>query len=125
MALGMMSELHDVGFQANSITCNAALSACEKGNQWQRALVLFQMLKTSGQGTFVTHCAALGACAEGIQWLLALQVLGNMREVQMHSLVASCMAAHACEFNFQTSKFRMVLAILETDLLELLNENII
>ena len=83
------------------------------------------MLKTSGQGTFMTHCAALGACAEGIQWLLALQVLGNMREVQMHSLVASCMAAHACEFNFQTNKFRMVLAILETDLLELLNENII
>jgi hypothetical protein len=39
-ALGLLGALPEASLQGNSITFNAALSALEKGAEWQRALAL-------------------------------------------------------------------------------------
>ena len=36
------------GIPASSITCNAAISACGKGWQWQRALQLMEEMQAKG-----------------------------------------------------------------------------
>ena len=38
----MFEERQSNGLQANVITYNATISACEKGKQWQRAAGVFE-----------------------------------------------------------------------------------
>ena len=62
----------------NVITCNAAISACETGMQWQSALVLLsRMASVSTAATSITYGAAISACEKGSQWEKALQFLGD------------------------------------------------
>ena len=50
------------------ITYSAQISACEKGQQPERALELFKALQRQGMVTSViTHNALISACEEGQQ----------------------------------------------------------
>ena len=44
-ALALLKEMRASGVAPNVITYNAAISACEKGGQWERALSLLEEVR--------------------------------------------------------------------------------
>ena len=63
------------GVPANNITDSAAISACEKGGQWQMALQLMEDMQVKGfPAHTITYSAAISACEKGGQWQGALCV---------------------------------------------------
>ena len=66
--------------RANTVTYSAAISACEKGWQWQQALRLLgdMQIKNIWADT-VSYSAAISACEKGWQWQQALRLLGDMQ----------------------------------------------
>ena len=58
------------------ITYSAAISACEKGKQPDKALELLEGMQWSGlEPAMVTYCAAISACEKGEQSDKALVLL--------------------------------------------------
>ena len=43
-----MVDMQTEGIPADTITYNAAISACEKGSQWQRGLPLMEDMQAKG-----------------------------------------------------------------------------
>ena len=83
----------------NIISLNAAIAACEKGNQWLLAL---QFLSPGPRGhqlrpDVISYSSCLSACATLGQWLWALEVYGRMGQ-EMD--VISCNAAGILEWFF-------------------------
>ena len=61
------------------ITWNAVITACQKGGQWQAALLVFsEMGETKLAPDAITFGAAIAACQTGGQWEIALQILSQM-----------------------------------------------
>ena len=53
----------------NILCCSAAISACEKGGQWQVALVLFAAMPLAEiLPDVISYNAAVSACEKGGQW---------------------------------------------------------
>ena len=50
---------------ANVFSCSAAINACNKGRQWQRALDLFWAMP---EVDVVSYNASITACEKGSQW---------------------------------------------------------
>ena len=66
------------GVQPNVISFNAAISACEKGGQCERALALLGDMRAAGvQPDVISFSAAISACEKGGQWELALGAAGR------------------------------------------------
>ncbi len=60
---------------ADVFTYNAAISACEKGWQWERARELFRAMPACGvQADVITYSAAISACEKGGQGERALEL---------------------------------------------------
>eukprot|EP00933_Yihiella_yeosuensis_P059746 TRINITY_DN6135_c0_g1_i9.p1 TRINITY_DN6135_c0_g1~~TRINITY_DN6135_c0_g1_i9.p1 ORF type:complete len:145 (+),score=13.01 TRINITY_DN6135_c0_g1_i9:237-671(+) len=60
----------------NEISYSAAISACEKGGQWQTALNLLSLMHQSRVvPNVISYSAAIRACETGCQWQLALILL--------------------------------------------------
>eukprot|EP00435_Cladocopium_sp_Y103_P027638 s3428_g6.t2 len=75
---------HDLSKKANVITYSAAISACEKGSQWQRALMLLgEMDKKQVPANLITYSAAISACGRGEEWQQALQLLAQLTELEL------------------------------------------
>ena len=67
------------GIGKDTITYTAAISACEKGQQWTLALDLLRQMTHEGIGKNTITCsAAVSACDEGQQGALALDLLSEM-----------------------------------------------
>ena len=67
--------------QADVIIFNAALSACEKDAQWQRALSLFDGIqKIRIQPDVITFSVTISACEKGKQWPRALRLFDGMQK---------------------------------------------
>ena len=65
----MAAELVSLGKHA----CGWVNNACEKGEQWQHVLDLFEkMLCESVRRVALTYSAAISACLNGEQWQKAL-----------------------------------------------------
>ncbi|CAK8997222.1 Pentatricopeptide repeat-containing protein At1g74850 [Durusdinium trenchii] len=76
--LEMLRELDSQSLESNLIVYSAAISACDKGSQWQVAIDLLERLED--QETSLVCCsAAMSACARGSQWELALDLLATTR----------------------------------------------
>ena len=59
----------------NVITYSAAISSCEKGQQWAKALQLFSHIQQSHVHPFVvTYNSAISARGQGHQWAEPLQL---------------------------------------------------
>jgi pentatricopeptide repeat domain-containing protein 1 len=65
----LLEEVQAKGIPANTITYNAAISAYEKGGQWQRALQLMKDMQAKGiPANTITYNAAISVCEKGRQW---------------------------------------------------------
>ncbi len=68
------------GCPAQCHLLHAAISACEKGQQWQQALVpLAVMQKSAILPKDIFYSAANSACEKGTQWQQALGLLAVMQ----------------------------------------------
>ncbi|CAE8597308.1 unnamed protein product [Polarella glacialis] len=99
--------------EVNVFHCSAAISACEKGGQWQLALSLLRtmpdMRVTPNE---VSYSAAISACEKGGQWQLALSLLNIMPDMQLMPNKFSYSAAiSACE---KGGQWQLALSLLTT-----------
>ncbi|CAK0843967.1 unnamed protein product [Prorocentrum cordatum] len=63
---------------------SAGISACEKGEQWQRALALLgEVWEAKLEPNVISYNAGISACEKGGQWQPALALLTVMREAQL------------------------------------------
>ncbi|CAE8636052.1 unnamed protein product [Polarella glacialis] len=61
------------------ITFNATVTACDRGQQWQRALSVVELMRSQNlEATVITLNATLSACVKGRQWQAALLLFEEM-----------------------------------------------
>ncbi|CAK0904771.1 unnamed protein product [Prorocentrum cordatum] len=66
------------------ISYNSGISACEKDDNWQHALLLLSEMREAKVGPdVVSYSAGVGACEKGNQWQKALSLLSEMREAKL------------------------------------------
>ncbi|CAK0894730.1 unnamed protein product [Prorocentrum cordatum] len=74
----------EVKVEPDVISYSAGISACEKGEQWQRALALLrEMRKAQLEPNTVSYNAGISACEKGLQWQRALALLLEMRDAKL------------------------------------------
>ncbi|CAK0800945.1 unnamed protein product [Prorocentrum cordatum] len=65
---------------------NAGISACEKGEQWQRALALLsEMREAKLEPDVISYSAGISACEKGGQWQPALALLSEMQGAKLET----------------------------------------
>ncbi|CAK0875286.1 unnamed protein product [Prorocentrum cordatum] len=81
------------------ISYNAGISACEKGEQWQRALALLsEMREAKLDPDVISYNVGISACEKGQQWQRALALLSEMLEAKLEPDIISYNAGiSACE----------------------------
>ncbi|CAK0803183.1 unnamed protein product [Prorocentrum cordatum] len=68
------------GAQRPLLSYSACISACESGEQWQRALTLLgEMWEAKVAPNVISYNALIGASGKSEQWQLVLALLGEMR----------------------------------------------
>ena len=68
-ALGLLREMPSKGVERNTITYNAAISACEKGGQWKEALGLLSVTASKDvERDTITYNTAVFVCVKGGHW---------------------------------------------------------
>ncbi|CAK0832934.1 unnamed protein product [Prorocentrum cordatum] len=86
--------MREAKVEPDVISCNAGISACEKGEQWQRALTLLSEMREAKVEPDAVSCnAGISACEKGEQWQRALALLSEMREVQLEPSSASTLGS--------------------------------
>ncbi|CAE8595718.1 unnamed protein product, partial [Polarella glacialis] len=85
--------------EPNLISCNTAISACEKGEQWELSFrILCNMQASLVEADKVSFNAVISACEKGEQWQRALCTLRAARSCSLRPDVVSHSAAiSACE----------------------------
>ena len=69
------------GVEPNEFSYSAAISACEKGGQTDRALSLFEEMQHRGiKLSEVSYSATISACEKGGQWEKAVTLLQEMHQ---------------------------------------------
>ncbi|CAE8614196.1 unnamed protein product [Polarella glacialis] len=94
----MLSLMPEARVLPNEITYSAAVSACQKGGQWQLALgLLNSMPGMSLIPNEVSYNSAISACGKGGQWQLALILLSQMpdrrlvpNEISYNAAISAC-----------------------------------
>ncbi|CAE7500055.1 unnamed protein product, partial [Symbiodinium necroappetens] len=96
---------------AEVVTYSSVITACERGGQWQRALLLFHQMKVEGvEANVVTYNTAMTACERGSHWPGSLELFDEMEEHKLLPTVVSFGAAiNACG---QGQSWERVLAFL-------------
>ncbi|CAK0803792.1 unnamed protein product [Prorocentrum cordatum] len=81
------------------ISYSAGISACEKGEQWERALsLLSEMREGTVEPTVISYTAGIIACEKGKQWQRAVSLLSHMWEAKLVPGVTSYSSGvSACE----------------------------
>ena len=63
---------------------SAGISACEKGEQWWRSLLLLsEMCEAKLEPDVISYSAGISAYGKGEQWERALSLLGEMWEAKL------------------------------------------
>ena len=91
------------GLERNVISYNAAISACEKGSQWQEALELLAEMQAQGlEPNVISYSAAISACEKGEQWEKSLFLLTIMpQSILQPCVICYQSAVLACSKAFQ------------------------
>ena len=81
------------------VTYNAGISACENGEQWQRAAALLsEMWDTRLELNVISYNAGISTCEKGEQWQRALALLSEMGEAVLKADVITYSAGiSACK----------------------------
>ena len=77
-ALGLLQTMCDERVWPDTTSYSAAISACEKGKQWEVALELLKECKTWTTPDTISYSAAISACEKGGEWKHALALLQTM-----------------------------------------------
>merc|ERR1711904_202411 len=79
-ALSLLHQMRECGVTPDVISFNAAISACEKGGQWEQALALLDKMRKNGvtPPDVISFNAAISACGKGGQWRRAVSLLDEM-----------------------------------------------
>ncbi|CAK0875226.1 unnamed protein product, partial [Prorocentrum cordatum] len=79
MAAGFGAAQRDAGGEAGArLSYSVGISACEKGEQWQRAFALLnEMQEAKLKPNVISFNAGISACAKGEQWHRALALLSG------------------------------------------------
>ena len=85
-------------FSLSIVSCNAKFrTALEKGLQWERALDLFDEMKSKNMPvTVVSYGSAISACEKGLQYRQCLEYLDEMTEMGIKKNVIIFGAAMSC-----------------------------
>ncbi|CAK0873284.1 unnamed protein product [Prorocentrum cordatum] len=86
VAAGSGAAERDVGGGPGAqLSYSAGISACEKGEQWQRALALLrEMSEAKLQPDVISYNAGISACGDnGGQWQRALALLSEMHKANL------------------------------------------
>ncbi|CAK0836621.1 unnamed protein product, partial [Prorocentrum cordatum] len=87
VAAGAGAAQRDAGGEAGArplVSYSAGISACEQGEQWQRALALLsEMREVKLEPNVISYSAGISACEKGEQWQRALALLSEMREAKL------------------------------------------
>jgi pentatricopeptide repeat protein len=74
------------GLEPNVITLSAAISACEKGGQWQKALELLESMESRGlEPDVIMLSAAIEAVDAASQYQIAMDIMMNARACGFYS----------------------------------------
>jgi pentatricopeptide repeat protein len=72
--------MRDDGVKPNVISYNAAIDACGKGGQWQKAIELLHEMPQQGLvANLISYSSAVDACSDLGQWQQALELLHKMQ----------------------------------------------
>ena len=106
-----MAKLKQQGNAATEVTLNSVVSACQRGRQWQVALLLCKGLHASSLRLDpATHNAAILVCAACGQWLSTMDLLQDLHSVRYAiDSVARAAAIDTCETNLQHQNAAMLL----------------
>ena len=84
----ILSDLLPDSLEADVISYNAGVAACEKGSKWQQGLwLLSEMQLASLLANLITYNAAITACANFLLWLQALSLLHQLEGRQLRGNV--------------------------------------
>ena len=87
-AMGTMIQQHKL--ESGLISCNAAISLCEKDEQLEKALQLLDAIQQRKLGpNMINFNAVIGACKKNGRWKQALELLGEMHQCRLESDVIS------------------------------------
>ena len=76
-----MPEMLTRVLRPHVMSCNASISACDKGVEWKAALALLLEMAVRGLQPNVISCnASISACEKGMEWSIALELLHEMPE---------------------------------------------
>ncbi|CAK0795975.1 unnamed protein product [Prorocentrum cordatum] len=113
VAAGIGAAQRDVGSKAAArLGYSAGISACGKGDQWQRASALLnEMREAKLQPSVISYSAGIRACETDGQWQRALALLGQILEAKLQLDVLSCNAGiRACG---KGDRWQQALALLD------------
>ncbi|CAK0880673.1 unnamed protein product [Prorocentrum cordatum] len=80
----LLSEMWNASMEPSVIfSYNAGISACEKSEQWQRALSLISEMWEVKMEPDVSYNTGISACEKGEQWLWSLAIFRDMREAKL------------------------------------------
>ncbi|CAE7242276.1 unnamed protein product [Symbiodinium natans] len=87
------------------VACSSAITACERGQQWEKAIgLLMEMRKQEVQPNVITYNAAMSACEKGDSWQTAFVLFAEMVELKVSpsvvsygAVMAACRKASAWE----------------------------
>ena len=99
LATHLFDSMPKAKVDANVISYNAIISACEKGGQWQRAVHLFDSMRNAKvKADVISYNATISAYEKGGQWQLAVQLFDSMSKAKVDADVISFSATiSACE----------------------------
>eukprot|EP00434_Breviolum_minutum_P044227 symbB.v1.2.039480.t1/scaffold6593.1/size16814/1 len=87
----LKSMFRSNALQPSITTLNEALTACERGSQWQDAVYLGELLRMQGfQKDIFTYGGLASSYQRGSRWMSALQLLQRTSAVVCGSIITAC-----------------------------------